>query len=117
MRILLDENMPLQFRHRLPGHDVATVRFKEWLGVGNGNLIPLAREEFDVLITRDETMEREVNLTEADVGIIVLVEVGTGNIANLLPMVPQILDILPSVKRGQIVQLRSSVARGSADGR
>ena len=90
MRILLDENMPLAFRHHLPGHDVETAWFRGWLGVGNGNLIPLARDEFDVMITRDETMEFEISPTEADVGILVLMDAGSGSIANLLPIATDI---------------------------
>ena len=41
MRILLDENMPLQFRHNFPGHDVRSAQFMDWLGRHNGELVRL----------------------------------------------------------------------------
>ena len=40
------------------------------------------------MITRDETMEFEISPTEADVGILVLMDAGSGSIANLLPVEP-----------------------------
>ena len=58
-------------------------------------------------------MEHEINLTEADVGLIVLMDVGTGRIDYLLPMVPQILEILSDVRRGQVVHLYPGEDPGS----
>ena len=36
MRILLDENMPPQFRDNFPGHDVRSAQIMGWLGRDNG---------------------------------------------------------------------------------
>ena len=38
MRILLDENMPPQFRHNFPEDDVRSAQFMGWLGHHNGEL-------------------------------------------------------------------------------
>ena len=40
MRILLEENIPLDFASQLPGHEVSTVPGLGWNGVLNGELIP-----------------------------------------------------------------------------
>ena len=53
MRVLLDENVDVRLRRELPGYDVATVRYMGWLGKGNGELLALADEAFDVMITGD----------------------------------------------------------------
>ena len=102
MKILLDEALPVQLRHHFVGHDARTVRYMGWLSAGNGELIALARDEFDVLVTCDKRMRREQNLTAEDVGMIVLNAVSS-DMSHLTPLIPQTLAILPTVKRGQVV--------------
>jgi predicted nuclease of predicted toxin-antitoxin system len=55
MRILLDENVPvdlLPFLRDL-GHKVESVNFLGWKGIKNGELLQRAAGNFDLLITRD----------------------------------------------------------------
>ena len=54
MRLLLDESVPWAFRHYMTGHEARTARYMRWDGKGNGELLALARGEFDVLITVDQ---------------------------------------------------------------
>lgn len=42
MKILLDENMPHDLRHFLPGHEVFTVAYMQWTGTRNGELLARA---------------------------------------------------------------------------
>jgi len=42
MKFLLDENLPHDLRHFIPGHEVFTVAFMGWAGVKNGDLLQLA---------------------------------------------------------------------------
>lgn len=42
MKILLDECLPLRLRNHIPGHDVFTVEYMGWKGIGNGRLMALA---------------------------------------------------------------------------
>ena len=102
MRLLLDESLPVQLRHHFVGHDARTVRYMGWLSAGNGELVALARDEFDVLVTCDKRMRYQQNLTSEDVGIIVL-NVVSNDINYLTPLIPKTLAILPTVKRGQVV--------------
>ena len=48
MRILLDENIPIDFAAELRGHDVSTVVALGWSGVLNGELMRRAHECCDV---------------------------------------------------------------------
>lgn len=41
MRLLLDENLPKRLKNDFPGHEVYTVRDKEWNGIKNGELLNL----------------------------------------------------------------------------
>ena len=53
MRILLDENMPLDFGNILREHVVDHIESIGLKGTQNGKLLALAREKYDVLITLD----------------------------------------------------------------
>ena len=53
MRVLLDENMPLDFGLLLAEHDVHHLETIGRKGTQNGELLALARELYDVLITLD----------------------------------------------------------------
>ena len=101
MDLLLDENMDPGFRHYLSAeHDVRSAQYMGWLGKVNGELLALARDEFDALITLDQDMEDQQNLTAADVAVIVL-RAGTDDINVLRTLVPQILERLLTVERGK----------------
>ena len=105
MKLLLDENMNPRFRHYLSAeHDVRSVGYMGWLGKVNGELLALARDEFDALITLDQDMKDQQNLTEEDVAVIVL-RAGTDDINVLSKLVPQILERLLTVRRGRFYHI------------
>ena len=104
MRLLLDENMPHPFRREVPDHDVRTVDYMGWKGRVNGELLALARDEFDALITLDQKIVSQQNLTVADVAVIVL-RPGTDDIDALRSLVPQILERLLTVRRGEVAYI------------
>ena len=62
MRVLLDECVPRALREQLPGHDVKTVVEAGWAGVKNGELLRLAAQRFDVVLTVDRNLEYQQNL-------------------------------------------------------
>jgi hypothetical protein len=50
MKVLLDECLPLDFRHELQGHDAHTVRWAGFKGMKNGELLQAAEGAgYDVL--------------------------------------------------------------------
>ena len=104
MRLLLDENMPVDFRRQIPGHDVRTVDYMGWKGRVNGELLALARDEFDALITLDQKIESQQNLTDTDVAMIVLRPV-SDHIDALRALVPQILERLLTIRRGEVAYI------------
>ena len=104
MRILLDENVPHALRHEFPEHDVRTARYMGWDSKQNGELLALARDKFDALITLDQHIPEQQNLTEEDVGVIILTA-GTDDVEFLKSLVPQIREALHNIGRGQIVHI------------
>ncbi len=75
-----------------------------WKGRINGELLALARNEFDALITLDQKIESQQNLTDADVAVIVL-RPGADHIDALRALVPQILERLPTIRRGEVAYI------------
>ena len=106
MRLLLDESVPMKLRNLLVGHDVWTVRRMGWSSKSNGELLTLARDEFDAFITLDKNLEHQQNMSEVDIPVILLIA-RRSRIDYLEPLVPRILESLQSLKRGQIVRIEA----------
>jgi len=90
MRILLDEDLPRRLADLLIGHEASTVQRSGWSGVKNGDLLALAASEFDVLLTMDQNLEFQQNLTALPIAVLV-VEAASNRLEHLLPLVPAIL--------------------------
>jgi hypothetical protein len=55
MRLLLDEQLPIDLCAELPGHEVDTVVGRSWAGLKNGELLHRMRGRYDVLVTMDRS--------------------------------------------------------------
>ncbi len=98
MRILLDEDLPRRLADLLVGHEVSTVQRSGWSGVKNGKLLTLAASQFDVLLTMDQNLEFQQNLTELPMAVLV-VQTASNRIEQLVPLVPAILKELNHIPR------------------
>jgi hypothetical protein len=73
LRILLDENIPAALRRLIIGHQVTLAYDMGWAGVSNGDLITAAEAKgFEVLITADQNIRYQQNLTGRQLALIVL---------------------------------------------
>lgn len=106
MRLLLDESVNFRLNRYLFGHSVSTTKQMGWDSYDNGNLLALARDSFDVLITRDQNMENQQNLTSSDVAIVVMYAKSNA-MRDLELMAPRILEVLDTVQRGHVVRIYS----------
>jgi predicted nuclease of predicted toxin-antitoxin system len=98
MKVLLDENLPHDLRHFLPGHEVATVAYQGWQGAANGELLAKAAEHgFDALITMDAGMEYEQNQASLPASVIIIAA-PSNTLDVLRPLVPDILKALDSME-------------------
>ena len=107
MRLLLDESLPVQLRNLFVGHDASTVRYLGWNSIGNGELLALARDEFDAFMTADQKISNQQNITNRDVPIVVL-KARSNRRRDLEPLIPRVLEILPGLKRGEVVSIADS---------
>jgi predicted nuclease of predicted toxin-antitoxin system len=102
VRILLDECLPVDFRHSFPEHDAHTVEWAGLKGKKNGELLRLAEGAgYDVLLTVDRAISHEQQI--AGRLSIILIRSRTNQIEDLLPLVDSILRALKGVKPGQTV--------------
>jgi len=65
-----------------------------------GQLPALAEAEFDVFITIDRNLSFQQNLPQFNIAVIVL-QAPSNRLADLKPLAPAILGILPTVAKGQ----------------
>ncbi len=81
-----------------------------WNGKGNGELLALARDRFDVLVTTDQKLPYQQNLSETDVAVVILVA-RTNGFDDLRLLIPDLISHLHSVKRGQVTYVQAGSRR------
>lgn len=104
MKLLIDESVNVRLRHHFPGHDARTVDYMGWKGFDNGDLLALAVQEFDVMITRDRRIPDQHNIAELDISVIVLYA-RSNSMKDILPLVPEVLESLYNIRRGRVVRI------------
>ncbi len=73
MLVLLDENLPHGLRVLIPGHYVRTVEYQGWKSLSNGALLKAAEDVgFNVIVTADQGIRHQQNLTARKISIDVL---------------------------------------------
>ena len=77
MRLLLDECVPKRLKRELPGHDARTVQDLGWAGIKNGALLKLANGQFDALLTVDQGIEYQQNLSGLSISVVVMMAPST----------------------------------------
>ena len=104
MKILLDECVDRRLARHLVGHEVKTVPQMGWAGIKNGELLGLAEQEFDVLLTVDRNLSFQQMLPRFGIAVVVLVG-ATNRLADLLPLVPKFLSSVSRVRSGEVLQI------------
>jgi len=73
LKILFDQGTPVPLRRQLAGHTIDTVYEQGWATITNGRLLTIAEQEgYDVLITTDQNLRYQQNLTGRRLAILVL---------------------------------------------
>ena len=73
MLILFDHGTPRGLARELPGHTVKTAKEMGWEQLGNGDLLNAAEQTaFDLLLTTDQRIRYQQNLTGRRIAILVL---------------------------------------------
>jgi hypothetical protein len=101
-RVLFDENMPRKLRRELSEVTVRTVQEEGWGGFENGNLLRRASATFDVLLTADQRLRYQQNVSQFDIGIVVIETIDT-TLPNLRRLMPQIKTAIANVTPGRVL--------------
>ena len=104
MKILLDECVDQRLAGDLTGHEVHTVNQMGWKSKQNGELLNLAADHFEVLVTTDRNLSFQHNLKRFDIAVIVLTA-PTNRLSDLRPIVPALLNALPFVRNGEVREI------------
>ena len=73
MKVLFDQGTPVPLRNCLEEHEVDTLWEKGWSEKSNGELLDLAEfEGFGVLVTTDQSLCHQQNMTMRNVAVVVL---------------------------------------------
>ena len=105
MKVLLDENLPHELRHELVGHEVVTVHYAGWRGLKNGALLAQAAASgFDVMVTMDNGVAFQQNLSRLPIAIVVL-DAPSNDIDNLRPLVPNLLAALSTIAPKTLIRV------------
>ena len=101
MRILLDECVPRRFRRELPEQEVRTVHEIGWAAFKNGDLLAAASGKIDVLLTTDQRLSYQHDVSTLAIAVVVLVA-RRNKLESLLPLAAELRRVLKEVKPGQV---------------
>jgi hypothetical protein len=103
-RVLFDENIPRLLRRKLPDFEVRTVQEEGWGSFKNGQLLRLAEETFDVLLTADRRMQYQQHLRAFRIGVVVIVTPRL-QLGLLEQSLEQLIAAMATVQPGQIIHV------------
>lgn len=73
MKLLFDQGTPVPLRKHLPAHQITTTFELSWGTLKNGELLRQAEDaDFEVLVTTDQNLKYQQNLSDREIAIVVL---------------------------------------------
>lgn len=109
-QVLIDNFVPKRFKHHLPPFVVTHVSEVGWSRLEDGELLTFADEAFDVVITVDQHIPEQQNLSRYNLALIILF-VPTNRLPDLLPVADQTIEALRVIKPGQLKRIVSPFYR------
>ncbi|MBA2440783.1 MAG: DUF5615 family PIN-like protein [Rubrobacter sp.] len=102
MRVLLDEMLDRRLKKLLPSlvEEALTVRERGWGSLENGELLKAAQQEFDVLLTMDQSMPHQQDLTGLRIAVVIL-RASSNRLADLAPMMDEVGETLVNARPGE----------------
>lgn len=93
MKVLFDQGTPVPLRHQLHLHEVSTVYELAWSALQNGDLISHAEAAgFDILVTTDQNLKYQQNLSGRSLAIVVLLSTSWPKIQTKISAVAKAVD-------------------------
>ena len=95
MKLLFDQGTPVPLRNHLLNHIVETAYEKGWSNLKNGDLLTQADAEgFDALITTDQNLRYQQNLSGRRISVVVLLTTNWPRIKKYAALIVKAIDNL-----------------------
>ena len=92
MKILFDQGTPVPLRRFLLGHQVDTAYERNWSGLANGDLLAAAEGDgYDLLLTTDQNLRYQQNLSGRTIAIVVLSSTSWPRIQRQIPAIESVI--------------------------
>jgi predicted nuclease of predicted toxin-antitoxin system len=101
VKVLLDECVDQRLAREITGHEVVTVPDAGWASAKNGDLLAIAQKNFDAFVTVDRNLAFQQRLHGFSIAVVIL-RARTNRLSDLRPLIPKLLEVLPTAKQGQI---------------
>ncbi len=105
MKVLLDENIPVEIKKEFNISDISVLSVKDmnWHGIKNGTLLrEMVNESFDVLIRMDKNIANQQNISKINLMILIL-KAHDNKIQTLKPLISKVEKVLMDKTSAQIV--------------
>jgi predicted nuclease of predicted toxin-antitoxin system len=103
VKVLFDACVPRPLRkHLSDDHEIRTAQEMGWETLTNGDLVNTAESQFDALVTSDQGLRYQQNLTGRRISIIVL---PTNFLPDVLKLAPNVSAALQTLERGAFVEI------------
>lgn len=100
MRLLLDECLPVDYRHDLAGHEVHTVQWAGLKGCKNGELLKAAETAgYDILLTVDHGIPYQTAAEARKIALIVI-RARTNQLEDLQALTHLVLQAIRNISPG-----------------
>jgi hypothetical protein len=106
MRVLIDECVDPRVASLLTDHNVATVHEQGWDTLQDGQLLAVARNAFDVLLTINGVIEFQQNIPKSGIGVIVA-HIPKNQLHHYRAKQRAILGAIGSVRPGEVIHVRT----------
>jgi hypothetical protein len=100
--VLFDQGTPVPLRNYLSEHKVATAAEMGWSTFSNGELLEAAEREFDLLVTTDQALRTQQNLSKRKIAILVL---PFASWPRLEPHAKTVVSRVSTVRSGEYVEI------------
>jgi len=110
MKLLLDECVPrkIKFLFAAEGIFCETVRDAGWSGKENGELLSLAEQQFEVLVTIDRNIKHQQNLAGRKISVLII-RTASNDYEDIQPLIPAAIEALQSIRPGQFLEVGSAL--------
>ncbi len=105
MLILFDQGTPAPLKNSLKAHFVSTAFELGWSKLTNRSLLAVANKQFDVLVTTDQSLLHQQNLSKLTLAILVLPH---ANWPSLKRHIPLIVSVIDGLQPGERIALAST---------